>query len=586
MPRSASTSASPHDSPARAAPAAGEGSAPTGAPPYPPLFPPHPERAGAGPAWQRREVRGHKSPASARPIRPTHSPPTPPRRRRPVSSLPARAALQQSMAFPRRLRLLVAVLFAAALPLLHVCPAEAGTVGVNYGRVANNLPNPAAVVQLLKQQGVTQVKLYDTEPTVLRALANSRIKVVVALPNEQLAAAAARPSYALLWVRRNVAAYYPATQIQGISVGNEVFASAKNVTARLVPAMANVHAALARLGLDKAVKVSSPIALTALATSYPSSAGAFREDLAQPVMKPMLDFLAQTGSYLMVNAYPFFAYAGNARDISLDYALFRPNAGVLDPGSGLKYYSLLDAQLDAVFAAVGRLGDYGAVRVVVSETGWPSKGDAGEVGASAANAAAYNGNLARRVLSGNAGTPRRPDADMDVYLFALFNENQKPGPTSERNYGLFYPNQQKVYDVEFVLGAGNHAAGGGQGNGGLGWQENGGPSGGTGTGTSNPPSGVKVTTGEAWCVANAMAGEQRLQAALDYACGPGGANCKAIQPGALCFEPNTMVAHASYAFNDYYQRKGRSIGTCDFAGAAYVVNQAPKMGKCDLPSTV
>nr|ACL53837.1 unknown [Zea mays] len=282
----------------------------------------------------------------------------------------------------------------------------------------------------------------------------------------------------------------------------------------------------------------------------------------------------------MVNAYPFFAYSGNAGDISLDYALFRPNAGVLDAGNGLKYYSLLDAQLDAVFAAVSRLGEgYNGVRVVVSETGWPSKGDANEAGASAANAAAYNGNLARRVLSGNAGTPRRPDADIDVYLFALFNENQKPGPTSERNYGVFYPNQQKVYDVEFVLGGG----GASQGNGGLGWQENGGGASSTST---NPPSGVKVTTGEAWCVANAMAGEHRLQAALDYACGPGGADCKAIQPGAACFEPNTMVAHASYAFNDYYQRKGRSIGTCDFAGAAYVVNQAPKMGKCDLPSTV
>lgn len=480
-------------------------------------------------------------------------------------------------------RPLLAAVFLAAAVLLLLSPAEAGTVGVNYGRVANNLPNPAAVVQLLKQQGVAQVKLYDADPTVLRALANTGIKVVVALPNEQVAAAASRASYALLWVRRNVAAYHPATQIQGIAVGNEVFASAKNVTAQLVPAMANVHAALARLGLDGAVKVSSPIALTALASSYPSSAGAFREDLAQAVMKPMLDFLAQTGSYLMVNAYPFFAYSGNAGDISLDYALFRPNAGVLDAGSGIKYYSLLDAQLDAVFAAVSRLGEgYNGVRVVVSETGWPSKGDANEAGASAANAAAYNGNLARRVLSGNAGTPRRPDADIDVYLFALFNENQKPGPTSERNYGVFYPNQQKVYDVEFVLGAG----GASQGNGGLGWQENGGASSGSTSTSNNPPSGVKVTTGEAWCVANAMAGEHRLQAALDYACGPGGADCKAIQPGAACFEPNTMVAHASYAFNDYYQRKGRSIGTCDFAGAAYVVNQAPKMGKCDLPSTV
>ncbi|XP_037448431.1 glucan endo-1,3-beta-glucosidase 10-like [Triticum dicoccoides] len=480
-------------------------------------------------------------------------------------------------------------LLAAALCLLLLAAADAGTVGVNWGRVANDLPSPAAVVQLLKQHGIAQVKLYDTEPAVLRALAGSGIKVVVALPNEQLAAAARRPSYALAWVRRNVAAYYPATQIQGIAVGNEVFATAANVTAQLVPAMINVHAALARLNMDKAVKVSSPVALSALANSYPPSAGVFKEELAQSVMKPMLDFLARTGSDLMVNCYPFFAYADNAGVISLDYALFRPNAGELDSGSGLKYYSLLDAQLDAVFAAVGRLGSYNGVHVVVSETGWPSKGDAKEVGAGAANAAAYNGNLVRRVLSRNAGTPRRPDADVDVYLFALFNENQKPGPTSERNYGVFYPNQQKVYDVEFVLGAGGGSVGGAGGKGsggGLGWQDNGG-------GNAPPVSGAgggvvraAATPGSAWCVANAMAGEARLQAALDYACGPGGADCKGIQPGAACFEPNTMVAHASYAFNDYYQRKGRSIGTCDFAGAAYVVSQAPKMGKCELPSTV
>ncbi|XP_072953787.1 glucan endo-1,3-beta-glucosidase 12-like [Typha angustifolia] len=458
-----------------------------------------------------------------------------------------------------------------SLLLFSSTVASAGSIGVNYGRVANNLPPPSKVVDLLKSQGITQVKLYDAEPTVLLALANSGIKVVVALPNELLAATAARRSFALSWVQRNVARYYPATQIQAVAVGNEVFVDPKNLTSFLVPAMVNVHEALARFHLDEAVKVSSPIALTALQSSYPSSSGSFRTDLAEPVMKPMLELLRQTGSYLMVNAYPFFAYEANADVISLDYALFRPNAGVVDAGNGLKYYSLFDAQIDAVFAAMSAL-KYDDVRIVVSETGWPSKGDSKETGANAANAAAYNNNLVRRVLSGNSATPLRPHAEVDVYLFGLFNENQKPGPTSERNYGVFYPSEEKVYELDFVLGSSS-----GSNKGGLRWDEERGRGGGNG--------GVRASsTGESWCVANGMAGKERLQKALDYACGEGGADCKSIQPGADCFQPNTLEAHASFAFNSYYQKKGRSIGTCDFEGAAYVVSQPPKIGKCELPS--
>ncbi|KAJ9170028.1 hypothetical protein P3X46_018165 [Hevea brasiliensis] len=449
--------------------------------------------------------------------------------------------------------------------------ADAGSIGVNYGRIANNLPSAVKVVQLLKSQGLERVKVFDTDPAVLRALSESGIKVTVDLPNELLYSAAKRQSFAFSWVQRNVAAYHPSTQIEAIAVGNEVFVDPHNTSKFLIPAMKNIHQALVKLNLDSAIKVSSPIALSALQSSYPSSAGAFRSELIESVFKPMLDFIRETGSYLMVNAYPFFAYESNSDVISLDYALFRENPGVVDAGNGLRYFSLFDAEIDAVFAALSAL-KYDDIRMVVTETGWPSKGDVNEIGASIENAAAYNGNLVRRILTGG-GTPLRPKADLTVYLFALFNEDEKNGPTSERNYGLFYPNEQKVYDIPFTVeGLKNYSGSRSPGSGG---QQ-----------VTTPTSGgiSKTTTGNTWCVANRDVGKEKLQAALDYACGEGGADCRSIQPGATCYDPNTIEAHASVAFNSYYQKKGRDIGACYFGGAAYVVTQAPKYGKCEFPT--
>ena len=437
---------------------------------------------------------------------------------------------------------------------------------MNYGRIANNLPSAVKVVQLLKSQGLERVKVYDTDPSVLKALSGTGIKVTVDLPNELLFSAARHQSFANSWVQKNVVAYYPSTEIEAIAVGNEVFVDPHNTTKFLLPAMKNIHSALVKNNLHSAIKISSPIALSALQNSYPASAGSFRPELVEPVFKPMLDFLRETGSYLMVNAYPFFAYESNSDVISLEYALFRENPGVVDSGSGLRYFNLFDAQIDAVFAAMSAL-KYDGIKLVVTETGWPSKGDENEIGASVDNAAAYNGNLIRRILTGG-GTPLRPKEDLTVYLFALFNENQKNGPTSERNYGLFYPDEKKVYDIPFTVeGLKNYhdnrsPVGGGQ------------PvttpvSGGGGGGVS------KSLTGNTWCVANGKVAKEKLQAALDFACGEGGADCRPIQRGSTCYDPNTVEAHASFAFNSYYQKQSRQMGSCYFGGAAYVVTQPP-----------
>ncbi|KAL3509914.1 hypothetical protein ACH5RR_029315 [Cinchona calisaya] len=451
--------------------------------------------------------------------------------------------------------------------------SDGGSMGVNYGRIANNLPSAVEVVELLKSQGLDRVKVYDTDPAVLQALSGSGIKVTVDLPNELLFNAAKRPSFAYSWIQKNVAAYHPATQIEAIAVGNEVFVDPHNTTRFLLPAMKNIRSALMKYNFHDIIKVSSPIALSALQNSYPSSSGSFRPEFVEPVFRPLLDFLRETGSYLMVNAYPFFAYASNSDVISLDYALFRENPGVVDAGNGNRYFNLFDAQIDAVFAAMSAL-KYDDISIVVTETGWPSMGDPNEIGASVENAAAYNGNLVKRVLTGG-GTPLRPKEDLTVYLFALFNENKKVGPTSERNYGLFYPDEKKVYDIPFTLkGLKNYRHNPVPVTGGRRISK-----GNNGNGNVSP-----IVSGQTWCVANGDEVKEKLQAALDFACGAGGADCRPIQPGSTCYDPNTLEAHASFAFNSYYQKKGRAIGTCYFGGAAYIVSVPPKYGKCEFPT--
>ncbi|XP_028804492.1 integumentary mucin A.1-like [Neltuma alba] len=93
----------------------------------------------------------------------------------------------------------------------------------------------------------------------------------------------------------------------------------------------------------------------------------------------------------------------------------------------------------------------------------------------------------------------------------------------------------------------------------------------------NPP--ATSSGGGQWCVASQGASDTALQVALDYACGYGGADCSAIQPGASCYNPNTVRDHASYAFNDYYQ-KNPAPTSCAFGGTATLTSTDPSNGNC------
>ncbi|KAI4334231.1 hypothetical protein L6164_018947 [Bauhinia variegata] len=317
-------------------------------------------------------------------------------------------------------------------------------VGINYGQIANNLPSPSRVAVLLKSLNVSRIKLYDADPNVLAAFSNSNVEFVIGLGNEYMQNMTDQVK-AQSWIQQRIQPYISQTKITSITVGNEVFNSNDTqLMQNLLPAMKTVYNALVNLGLNQQVTVTSAHSFNILGNSYPPSSGYFRQDLVQYI-QPLLNFHAQINSPFLINAYPFFAYKNSPNDVSLNYVLFQPNSGMNDPNTNLHYDNMLYAQIDAVYAAIKQLGRTD-IEVRISETGWPSKGDPDEIGASPENAELYNGNLLKRIEQ-KQGTPAKPSVPIDIYVFALFNENLKPGPDSERNYGLYYPDGSPVYNV-------------------------------------------------------------------------------------------------------------------------------------------
>ncbi|KAF3446914.1 hypothetical protein FNV43_RR12094 [Rhamnella rubrinervis] len=437
------------------------------------------------------------------------------------------------------------------------------SVGINYGTLGNNLPSPKKVAQLLQSTLINKVKIYDTNPEILEAFSNTGIDLIVAVENYHVSNISSDVSAADEWFATRVVPFIPATSIVAIAVGNEYLttSSAQLDSNALVQAMQNLHAVLTARGLDRKIKVSTPHSMAVLASSFPPSSSTFAPNLVQTI-GAILGFLADTGAPFMVNAYPYFAYRDNPATVNLQYALLGNATGVRDP-KGYVYNNMLDAQIDAVRSAINALG-FGnrSVEITVSESGWPSKGDPSDTAATPENAKTYNTRLIERAQS-NKGTPMKPKDKIEVFVFALFNENKKKGSATERNFGIFNGDGSKVYNVDLSCDF---------------CSNNGGTFG----------FGEKVSSGvvrgpSVWCVAKPQADEKVLQAVLDFCCGPGGVDCREIYESGDCFQPDRLLAHASYAMNAYYQMHGRNYWNCDFKGSGLVTFSDPsKLTTCIL----
>ncbi|MBA0844101.1 hypothetical protein Goarm_001225, partial [Gossypium armourianum] len=456
---------------------------------------------------------------------------------------------------------------------VHLFGGFVDGLGVNWGTMATHKLPPETVVQMLKDNGIKKVKLFDADSKTMDALSGGDLEVMVAIPNDQLLA---MNSYdrAKQWVKKNITTYNfkggvnikkkkvsslvylhysdssASVAYKYVAVGNEPFLKSYNGSFinTTVPALQNIQNALNDAGVGDTIKATVP--LNADVYNSPESnpvpsAGRFRTDISGP-MTQMVDFLAKNGAPFTVNIYPFLSLYGND-DFPFNYAFFDGGNPITD--NGIKYTNVFDANFDTLVSALKAVG-HGDIPIIVGEVGWPTDGDKNGNMANAQRF--YNGLLPR--LAANTGTPLRPGY-IEVYLFGLIDEDAKsvaPG-NFERHWGIFRYDGQPKFPLDlsgqnqnkFLIGAKD----------------------------------VKYLQ-QQWCMFNPNAKDiGKLTDNIKYACTF--SDCTALGYGSSC---NNLDANgnASYAFNMYYQVQNQKDMACEFQGLGIITTQNISQGACNF----
>ncbi|KAK9706344.1 hypothetical protein RND81_07G117600 [Saponaria officinalis] len=446
----------------------------------------------------------------------------------------------------RAIKLRVVLILTTILVLCLIKDGEAG-IGVNWGTLSDHRMSAETVVDLLKRNRISKVKLFDADHQIVNALRGAPIELMLGIPNDMLGTISSSTSAADSWVRDNLTLHFiskPPPHIRYVAVGNEPFLSsyAGQYQSYVVPALVNLQQSLVKAHLSGSVKLVVPCNADAYESTVPSQ-GAFRTELTQ-IMTQLASFLNSNGSPFVVNIYPFLSLYGNS-DFPQDYAFFGgTNHPVID-GPNV-YYNAFDGNYDTLVAALNRIG-YGQMPIIIGEVGWPTDG---AVAANLTAARAFNQGLINHVLS-NKGTPLRPGSPpLDVYLFGLLDEGAKstlPG-NFERHWGIFSFDGQAKYGLN--LGLGNNVL--------------------------KNARNVRYLASR-WCVANPSKDLSSVANHIKLACTV--ADCTTLAYGSSC-NGIGLKGNVSYAFNSYYQVQKQDAMSCDFDGLGMITFLDPSVGQC------
>ena len=93
------------------------------------------------------------------------------------------------------------------------------------------------MAQLIQQQSIKYVRIYDTNIDVIKAFANTGVELMVGVPNSDLLAFAQYQSNVDTWLKNSILPYYPATMItysEAVALHNNM-TSTSNPVANISP---------------------------------------------------------------------------------------------------------------------------------------------------------------------------------------------------------------------------------------------------------------------------------------------------------------------------------------------------------------
>ncbi|EPS58303.1 hypothetical protein M569_16510, partial [Genlisea aurea] len=419
-------------------------------------------------------------------------------------------------------------------------------IGVNWGREASHTLPPERVVELLKSNKISGVKLLDADPQSLRSLAGSGIPVTVGIPNSLLYSLNSSFKAAQDWVRENLTGFVSGrVLIENVAVGDSPFLRSygDQFHPLLVGAADNIQRAVSESNLGTKIKVVIPCDFNVFEFDSNLPSKTLIRSQVNSTMIRILTFLNLQKSPFFTAISPF-RILRDSDNFTLEFALFKETPRQVND-TRRNYTNIFDLAYDAVLNALTAAG-FPGMQIVVGEIGWPTDG---AVNATPYIAQEFNSALINHLDS----ISTRPSKPSEVYIFSLLDEDERnttgDDDDFERHWGIFTFDGQAKYELDL----------------------------GRGTTKLTNARDVRYLAAK-WCVVddNKDISGAAVSLAAD-ACAA--ADCSALAPGGSCFNLS-WPGNLSYAFNSYYQRHDQDAGSCGFDGLGLITTVDPSTDGC------